>query len=182
MKKIRPNSNKLNLGSGNEYRAGWINIDMDPKWEPDILCDIEDGIPLKDNSIDFVFIKHVLEHIDQRKFKYVMSEISRVCRKRAKIVIYVPYFSCNITYRTIGHVSPMTYYTFDWLEKFKVKEKEFYFFRKSFGYRDGAANKITKMLNPIMSFLPNKLPLIYERFFCWIYPMEELKVVLETKK
>lgn len=173
---------KLNIGSGDEYREGWINLDIDPQWKSDILCDIEKGIPLKDNSIDFVFIKHVLEHIDPRKQAFIMSEIHRVCKNNAKIVIYVPYFSCSITYKTIDHISYMTYYTFDYVPGFNLVSKKLFFFRKSFGYESKIVTKIAYVINPILSFLPNLLPLIYERFFCWIFPMEELKVILKAEK
>ena len=173
---------KLNLGSGNEYKVGWVNIDINPKWKPDILCDIEDRIPLEDNSVDFVLIQHVLEHVHPEKFRFVMGEIHRVCKNGARIVIYAPYFSCSITYKTIEHLSHMSYYTFGGVPGFDVISKRFFFFRESFGYRSKLATKIAPIINPILSFFPNILPLFYERFLCWIFPMEELKFVLKVKK
>jgi SAM-dependent methyltransferase len=173
---------RLNLGSGNEYRKGWINIDVDPRWEPDILCNIEEGIPLEDNSVDFVFTKHVLEHIHPEKFAFVMGELKRVCRNGAKIVIYCPYFSCSITYKTFDHLMPITYYTFDSFPGLEVSSKKLYFFRSSFGYENKIITKVTKILNPLLSLLPNWFPLVYERFFCWTFPVEEIKVVLNAKK
>jgi len=182
MKKIKPKYPRLNLGSGNEYRQNWVNIDVDPKWKSDILWDIEKGIPLEDSSIEEVFIKHVLEHIDPRKFSFVMSELARVCKNNAKIIIYCPYFSCSITYKTIDHISAISYYTFDKIPQTKLVCKRLYFFRKSFGYSNWAVNFLVKILNPIFSFLPNIFPLIYERFLCWICPVEEIKVTLKVKK
>jgi len=182
MKKIKPKYPRLNLGSGNEYREGWVNIDVDPRWKTDILCDIEKGIPLEDNSIEEVFIKHVLEHIEPRKFQFVMSELVRVCKKNAKIVIYCPYFSCSITYKTIDHISSISYYTFDTTPGTELVHKHLYFFRKSFGYSSKLVNLLVKVLNPIFSFFPNLFPLVYERFFCWISPVEEIYVVLKVKK
>ncbi|MFH1802091.1 MAG: methyltransferase domain-containing protein [archaeon] len=176
------NSKKLNLGSGNEYRVGWVNIDVDPRWKVDILADIEKGIPLKDNSIEEVFVKHVMEHIDPRKFEFVMSEIWRVCKKGARITIYCPYFSCSITYKTADHITSITYFTFSDNEKFNPLEKKLFYFRESFGYESRVFSRLRKILNPLLSFLPNSFPLIYERAFCWIFPMEEIKVILEVKK
>jgi len=98
------------------------------------------------------------------------------------VVIYVPYFSCSITYKTIDHISAFSYYTFESSKEFNVLEKKLSFFRKSFGYGNKYIDVLTKLLNPLLSFFPNALPLIYERFFCWIYPVEELKVVLEVRK
>ena len=34
---------KLNLGSGNDYREGWINIDINPKLKADYYCDLENA-------------------------------------------------------------------------------------------------------------------------------------------
>jgi SAM-dependent methyltransferase len=182
MKKIKAFSNKLNLGSGNEKRVGWINLDIDSNWNPDVLCNVEEGIPFKDNSFEKVFIKHVLEHINPKKFEFVMSEIHRVCKKNAKIIIYCPYFSCSITYKTIDHVTPITYYLFDSFKGFKVDSKKLLFFRESFGYKNKSLSKFLSILNPFFSFLPNKIPLIYERFFCWVFPVEEIKVILNVSK
>ncbi len=182
MKKIKPKYPRLNLGCGSEYREGWINIDIDPQWKTDILCDFEKGIPLEDNSIEQVFVKHVLEHVDPRKFNFVMSEIVRVCKKNAKVVIYCPYFSCSITYKTVDHISPISYYTFDTIKGTQLVYKHLYFFRKSFPYSSKLVNGFVRILNPILSFLPNLTPLIYERIFCWIFPVEEIYVVLKINK
>lgn len=172
----------LNLCSGAEYQEGWINIDIDPRWKSDILCDIEKGIPLKDNSIDNVFIKHSLEHINPKKLEFVLSEVNRICKNGSKIVIYCPYFSCSITYKTWDHVTPISYYSFDGLTNFKVTHKKLFFFRNSFGYENKTLNRLFKIINPTISYLPNKFPLIYERFFCWIFPVEEILFNLEVIK
>ena len=42
---------KLNLGSFTERFSGYLNVDKDPGFNPDILCDIEEGIPVDDNSV-----------------------------------------------------------------------------------------------------------------------------------
>ncbi|MFH1500744.1 MAG: methyltransferase domain-containing protein [archaeon] len=182
MNTVKPKYPYLNLGSGFWYREGWINIDVDPKWKPDILCDVENGIPLEDNSIEKVYIKHVLEHIQPKKFAYVIQEIHRICKNKAKIKIWVPYFSCSITYKTPDHMTHMSYYTFDNSDEFRVLKKKLHFFRKSFGYESKAITAAAKILNPILSFLPNAFPLIYERFFCWIFPVEEIEVLMEVSK
>lgn len=173
---------KLNLGCGAEYKDNWINIDINSKYKTDILCDIEQGIPLEDNSINFIFIKHVLEHIHPKKLSFVMSEINRICTNNAKIIIYCPYFSCSITYKTWEHITQISYYTFNGFKDFDVIKKKLFFFRESFNYKNVFLSKILRFLNPVFSFLPNSFPLIYERLFCWIFPMEEIFIELRVKK
>lgn len=57
-------------------------------YNPDICCDIEKGIPLKDNSIDVIIAGEFLEHI-HNPFK-LLREFSRVLRKKGEAVISVP--------------------------------------------------------------------------------------------
>ena len=57
---------KLHLGCGNIHLEGYVNIDVDPKCNPDIVCDLENAlIPgITENSVDEIFTHHCLEHIE----------------------------------------------------------------------------------------------------------------------
>jgi SAM-dependent methyltransferase len=182
MRKIKPKHSKLNIGSGFDYREGYVNLDVTSEGKPDIVCDIEKGIPLEDGSIEFVLMRHVFEHIDPRKFNFVMSELYRICKPGAKILIYCPYFSCGIHYKCYDHIMFVSYFTFQDTDKFKVEKKELYFFRKSFAYNRRGMAVFVKALNPLLSFFANAMPLLYERLFCWIFPMEEIEIVLKVIK
>jgi len=80
----------VDLGCGIHKIEGAIGIDNDPTVNPDILCDICRGIPLRDNSVDELFTSHFLEHVPADKAYYVLSEIWRVCKPDAIIKIRVP--------------------------------------------------------------------------------------------
>jgi len=62
--KVNPNS-KLNLGCGNEYRDGWVNVDIDSSKRTDICCDF---INLKkhfnENSIDQIYMIHSISYLN----------------------------------------------------------------------------------------------------------------------
>ena len=82
---------KLNLGCGfnkKPIEEGWVNIDKDASVNPDIVRDLEKGLPFDDNSIDEIYAHHVLEHTED--FIFVLSEIYRVCKNGAEIEIEVP--------------------------------------------------------------------------------------------
>ena len=69
---------RLNLGCGPNKMEGHINIDINDKWNPDILCDIQEGLPFSDSSIDEVRAWDILEHIYPDKVIYTVNEIWRV--------------------------------------------------------------------------------------------------------
>ena len=86
-----PEARKLNLGCGFNKKPkedGWINIDSDPSVNPDIIRDLERGLPFDSNSVDEVYAHHILEHMED--FIFVLSEIYRVCRDGAEIEVEVP--------------------------------------------------------------------------------------------
>ena len=85
---------KLNMGCGHNKLDGYINVDMSPECQPDILCNLEE-LPWvwPDNSIDTVRFNHSLEHLGQQSsvFLGMMKELFRVCKDKAKIEINVPH-------------------------------------------------------------------------------------------
>ena len=81
---------KLNLGCGPKPLEGYINIDLVKEFNPDIVRNIERGLPFDDNSVDEIFTSHFLEHIDPDLIHFVMYEIWRVCKHGAEVSIIVP--------------------------------------------------------------------------------------------
>jgi len=85
---------KLNMGCGNNKRQGYVNVDLAPECQPDLVCDLESlPWPWEDNSVDEVLFNHSLEHIGQssRTFLGMMKELYRVCKDSAHIKINVPH-------------------------------------------------------------------------------------------
>ena len=79
---------KLNLGSGRKKLDGYINIDINSNSSPNIVRDIEKGLPFGDSSVDEVFSEHFLEHISDIDF--VMFEIWRVLKTGCLVKTIVP--------------------------------------------------------------------------------------------
>lgn len=82
---------KLNLGCGNNYLQGYINVDRVPGIA-DTVHDLDKiPYPWPDNSADEILMRHVLEHLqDVRK---VMDELWRLLKPGGSLVLYVPHFS-----------------------------------------------------------------------------------------
>jgi predicted SAM-dependent methyltransferase len=53
---------KLNLGCGENVKAGWINVDLF-KTNADLRLDLREPLPFPDNSIAFIYSEHVFEHL-----------------------------------------------------------------------------------------------------------------------
>ncbi len=69
----------LNLGSGERVRPGYFNLDCVRETQPDILADLNAPLSaLPDNSVDAVFTRHTLEHVEQ--LLPLLGELHRVVR------------------------------------------------------------------------------------------------------
>lgn len=83
-------SMKLNLGCGPFPCPGddWTNIDIVDFEGVDRVCDLNEGIPFSDGSVEQVVMSHALEHIADPLF--MLREIRRVCELGAVVEIRVP--------------------------------------------------------------------------------------------
>jgi SAM-dependent methyltransferase len=55
---------KVNFGSGKNYLKGYVNVDINPMWKPDIICDVSKAIPIgTENKCQEIIAHDVLEHI-----------------------------------------------------------------------------------------------------------------------
>lgn len=78
------------LGCGMRPIKDFINVDMNPKVKPDVVRDIERGLPFDDNSIDNIYSAHFMEHVAPDNINFVMSEIWRVLKNTGKFQCIVP--------------------------------------------------------------------------------------------
>lgn len=69
---------KLNIGCGPKKKEGFINIDISKKVNPDMVVNIENGLPFKDNTFNYIYSCNVLEEIRPEYWTFVLSEINRV--------------------------------------------------------------------------------------------------------
>lgn len=79
---------KLNLGSGNDYLDGYINVDLyAPK--ADERYDIS-KLPHEDNSVDEIRAFHVIEHFDFINAFHVLFEWRRVLKPGGRLHLETP--------------------------------------------------------------------------------------------
>jgi glycosyltransferase involved in cell wall biosynthesis len=91
---------KVDIGGGLFPREGYLTVDQ---YDADILCDLNDRIPLEDNSVGVLNASHVIEHLkDPIK---TMSEIHRVLAHGGWAFIEVPSTEGNGAWCDPTHVS-----------------------------------------------------------------------------
>lgn len=81
---------KINLGCGKDIRKGWINVDVVAKLKPDIVHDLSQPLPFKDNFADYILAQDILEHFTREDLSDVIAEIARVLKVGGVLEIRVP--------------------------------------------------------------------------------------------
>jgi SAM-dependent methyltransferase len=108
---------RLDIGCGANKRKGFVGLDLRPLPGVDIVCDIEEEpIPLEDSSVSKVYMAHVIEHVSPKRFLWVMSEIHRVCRPGASVVIHAPYGVNPLFVQDPTHAKPINENTFKYFD------------------------------------------------------------------
>jgi SAM-dependent methyltransferase len=84
---------KLNLGCGDKILEGYVNVDVAPARagrQPDVICDLHQLAPFKDDSADEVLAVHVVEHFWRWEVVDVLREWSRVLKPGAPMILECP--------------------------------------------------------------------------------------------
>jgi SAM-dependent methyltransferase len=81
---------RLNWGSGEFPEPGWINSDIKAGPGIDISCDIRDGLPLEDESIDYIASMHALPEIPLPDLVSALRELRRVLKPGGVLRLGLP--------------------------------------------------------------------------------------------
>jgi predicted SAM-dependent methyltransferase len=82
---------KLHIGCSSHHLDGWINTDYkNTKHNCDIDFDATKEFPYEDESIDYIFSEHMIEHISYLEGCDMMKECYRVIKPGGKIRISTP--------------------------------------------------------------------------------------------
>ena len=105
---VAERSRRLNLGCGQFRKEGFLNVDEDPRAEPDVLVDLDSfPYPFDDASFELIEADHVLEHLAE-PFA-VMAELHRILKPGGVVVIRVPHFSRGMTHADHKHGFDVTF-------------------------------------------------------------------------
>ncbi len=96
---------RLNLGCGYALQSGYVNIDNRAEVNPDLVCDVLEGLPYDDNSVDEVRAFDFLEHIPIGQVVNVISEIWRVLKPGGRFESFTPSTDGRGAFQDPTHVS-----------------------------------------------------------------------------
>lgn len=81
---------KLNLGCGNDYREGYVNVDLNTGHRVDLVSDVTWLKAVTDGSCVEVLAQDVLEHIPRARGATALKEWNRVLESGGKLRLRVP--------------------------------------------------------------------------------------------
>lgn len=81
---------KLQIGAGSNALAGWLNTTLYPFDAGMVFMDGTVPFPLPDNSMDYVFSEHVIEHVTFEQGMFMLKESFRVLKRGGRIRIATP--------------------------------------------------------------------------------------------
>ena len=80
---------RLQLGCGDRYWPGFTNVDKF-NTQADVLCDVQDLKPIKDEEATEIHAIHIFEHIGRLQVEPVLLEWLRVLKPGGKLVLEMP--------------------------------------------------------------------------------------------
>jgi len=185
---------KLNLGSGEQKKDGYVNLDWQDLTNPDVKHDLNKfPYPFSDNELDLIEAFHVLEHLD-KPFD-VMGELHRILKPGGKLVIRVPHFSRGFTHAEHASGFDVTFplyfdrkftksgfygIEFD-LEKMELHWLAFFHLLPYLGYGKFFIS-ILKFFNSVVSFFANLNVYFCSRIWCyWVGGFDEIEYIFVKK-
>jgi predicted SAM-dependent methyltransferase len=85
------NIKKLHVGCGPNKLSGWLNSDaLHHEPGPTYILDVSRQFPIADNTFDYVYSEHMIEHIEYNVGQYMINESYRILKPGGKIRITTP--------------------------------------------------------------------------------------------
>lgn len=81
---------KLDIGAGTAPHPGYKSVDADPATNPEIVCNVLEGIPVPDDSCTHLRLSHVLEHFTPTEGLTLLRELHRILTPGGILFIEVP--------------------------------------------------------------------------------------------
>jgi predicted SAM-dependent methyltransferase len=81
---------KLNIGAQIHTQEGWLSVDIWPAKEGIAYMDATKPFPLENDSFDYIFSEHMIEHISLQDGFFMLKECYRILKLGGQIRIATP--------------------------------------------------------------------------------------------
>lgn len=111
---------RANLGSGDDYREGWLNVDhrrsgpgnKGGEVSVDVQADLNHTPwPFADDTFEYVLLDNVMEHLDDHLA--TIQELHRILEPGGTAEVAGPHWNSVSAWRDPTHTRPFDYRTFD---------------------------------------------------------------------
>ena len=149
---------QINLGSGKDYKPGWLNIDVLDRAQPDLVLDLGQPVAwpvrvttpyggplcLEPGGADLIYANNVLEHVPD--LPELMGNCLKLLKTGGKFLLEVPYEHAATAWQDPTHLRALNekswlYYT-DWFWYLGWFEHRFTV--EQFGYLDDKLTECAK--------------------------------------
>jgi hypothetical protein len=87
---LDPLPTRLNVGCGWDHRPGFLNVDLMPKHNPDLVADVTDMPMLPSGHFEEIVAQDVLEHFERSKTMIALREWGRLLSPTGILYVRVP--------------------------------------------------------------------------------------------
>ena len=81
---------KLHLGAEFNFLEGWLNTDLYPKSSQFVFLDVTKNFPFEDQTFDYIFSEHMIEHLAYAEGVFMLHECYRVMKPNGTIRLATP--------------------------------------------------------------------------------------------
>lgn len=110
---------RIHIGSGKDYKAGWLNVDVLARAEPDLVLDLSQplhlplhaesatmgAVELAEGQVDVIVANNVLEHVAD--LPQLMTQALQLLRVGGQLAIEVPYEHAPTAWQDPTHLRAM---------------------------------------------------------------------------
>lgn len=102
---------KLHIGAGDNLLEGWLNTNYNSRSPRAIHLDATRPFPFPDNSFDYVFSEHMIEHISYTQGQVMLAECKRILKPGGRIRTSTPDFQYLLDLYLREHTEVQAAYT-----------------------------------------------------------------------
>ncbi|MFH1060372.1 MAG: class I SAM-dependent methyltransferase [Pseudomonadota bacterium] len=167
----------LDLGCGRSKAPNAVGVDLFPHPGVDLIADLNQPLPLADNSFDLVLLRHAVEHV--RDLAALLGQVHRVLRPGGVVHILTPHFSAAASWTDPSHGLHLGYFSLDYFcglagDDFRPLSYRFALVSRRLIF--GRSGRLG------LAAWANRHPRAYEQHLAWTLPALEVEFRLQALK